>query len=56
MATEVDAQTAAKLYQAHIKDGVPPELKKVPFRNIRDMLSMHSKTSGEQDLPDLLRQ
>ena len=48
MVTDVDALTAAKLYQAHIKDGVPPELKKVPFRNIRDMLSMHSKTSGEK--------
>lgn len=48
MATQVDALTAAKLYQAHIKDGVPPELKKAPFRNIRDLLSMHSKTSGSK--------
>jgi len=46
MVTDLDALTAAKLYEARIKDGVPPELKKVPFRNIRDMLSMHSKISG----------
>lgn len=46
MTTDMDALTAAKLYEARTKDGVPPELKKVPFRNIRDMLSMHSKTSG----------
>ena len=43
MATQVDTLTADNLYQAHIKDGVPPELKKAPFRNIRDLLSMHSK-------------
>ena len=46
MGTEVDTLTAANLYQARIKDGVPPELKKAPFRNIRDLLSMHSMTSG----------
>ena len=48
MATEVDTLTAAKLYQAQTKDGVPPDLKKVPFRNIRDLLSIHSKTSGDK--------
>ncbi|MCY3799694.1 MAG: class I adenylate-forming enzyme family protein [Chloroflexi bacterium] len=41
-----DSQTEANLYQAQIKDGVPPEKHKVPFRNIRDLLSLHSKTSG----------
>ena len=41
-----DSQTEANLYQARIKDGVPPEKHKVPFRNIRDLLSLHSKTSG----------
>ncbi len=48
MATEADNLTAANLYQAHVKDGVPPDLKKVPFRNIRDLLSIHSKTSGDK--------
>ncbi len=46
MGTQVDTITAANLYQARIKDGIPPELKKTPFRNIRDLLSMHSMTSG----------
>ncbi len=46
MGTQVDTLTAANLYQARIKDGIPPELKKTPFRNIRDLLSMHSMTSG----------
>ena len=48
MATELDMLTAARLYQAQMKDGVPPKLKKVPFRNIRDVLSLHSKTSGNK--------
>ena len=46
MGAQVDTLTAGNLYQARIKDGVPPELKKTPFRNIRDLLSMHSMTSG----------
>ncbi len=46
MEVQVDTLTAGNLYQARIKDGVPPELKKTPFRNIRDLLSMHSMTSG----------
>ena len=48
MAIQMDTRIAANLYQARIKDGVPPELKKVPYRNIRDLLSMHSKTSGDK--------
>ena len=46
MMKDIDSRTAANLYQAHIKDGVPQEMRKVPYRNIRDLLSMHSKTSG----------
>lgn len=46
MTQEMDSQTEANLYQARVKDGVPPEKHKVPFRNIRDLLSLHSKTSG----------
>ncbi|MCY3833507.1 MAG: class I adenylate-forming enzyme family protein [Chloroflexi bacterium] len=46
MSRELDAQTAANLHQAQVKDGVPPQTRKVPFRNIRDLLSLHSKTSG----------
>ena len=55
MATQMDTRIAAKLYQAQIKDGVPPELKKVPFRNIRDLLSLAQQDIGRQDLSDLLR-
>lgn len=46
MTRDMDSLTAANLYQAHIKDGMPQEMRKVPFRNIRDLLSLHSKTSG----------
>ena len=48
MSQLMDSQTEANLYQAHIKDGVPQETRKVPFRNIRDVLSLHSKTSGRK--------
>ncbi len=46
MTRDMDSLTEANLYQAHIKDGLPPEKRKTPFRNIRDLLSLHSKTSG----------
>ncbi len=46
MARELDTLTEANLYRAHIKDGIPQAMRKAPFRNIRDLLSLHSKTSG----------
>lgn len=46
MTRDMDSLTVANLYQAHIKDGLPQEKRKTPFRNIRDLLSLHSKTSG----------
>lgn len=42
---ELDAQTQANLAAAHIKDGLPPEVRKVPFRNIRHVLALHAKTA-----------
>ncbi len=48
MPDTVDSQTQANLSRAHLKDGVPQEMRKVPFRNIRDLLSLHSKTSGNK--------
>lgn len=48
MLQDLDSQTKANLYAAHIKDGVPQERRKAPFRNIRDLLSLHSKTSGDK--------
>ena len=46
MTQDMDSLTEANLYQAHIKDGAPQERRKTPYRNIRDVLSLHSKTSG----------
>lgn len=48
MFNENDSLTADNIYQAHLKDGVPQDVRKVPFRNIRDVLSLHSKTSGQK--------
>ena len=48
MSCEIDAVTEANIRQAHVKDGVPQEMRKVPHRNIRDVLSMHSKASGNK--------
>ena len=46
MTPDMDSLTEANIYQAHIKDGLPQDKRKAPFRNIRDLLSLHSKTSG----------
>ncbi len=41
-------ETVPMLRQAQTKDGLPPQARKVPYRNIRDALSLHAKTSGEK--------
>ena len=43
--TQLDAQTQAHIYQAHINKGVPQEQSKIPFKNIRNLLSLHAKAS-----------
>ncbi len=48
MTQDMDSQTKANLERAHIKDGVPSSARKTPFRNIRDLLSLHSKVSGDK--------
>ncbi len=48
MSSNMDSLTVANIHQAHLKDGIPQEMRKVPFRNIRDLLSLHSKTSGQK--------
>ena len=48
MQHDLDSLTITRLNQAHVKDGIPQNLRKVPFRNIRDLLSLHSKTSGNK--------
>ena len=44
----MDDTTAANIRQAQMKDGIPASVRKVPFRNIRDLLSLHSKASGDK--------
>lgn len=41
-------QTVENLRAAHVKDGVPPTQYKIPFRNIRDVLALHAKSSPEK--------
>ena len=48
MSDSLDPTIINNIYQAHIKDGIPPEVRKVPFRNIRDVLSLHAKTSPQK--------
>lgn len=48
MADLLDSKTLANLHQAHLKDGIPQERRKVPFRNIRDVLSLHTKASADK--------
>ncbi len=48
MSQDMFDETAPKLRQAQTKDGFPPQARKVPYRNIRDALSMHAKTSGDK--------
>lgn len=47
MTDTLDSNTIENMIQAHIKDGISPESRKVPFRNIRDVLSLHAKTSPD---------
>jgi acyl-CoA synthetase (AMP-forming)/AMP-acid ligase II len=47
-AAELDEVTRKNLRAAHIKGGLPPEVRKVPFRNLRHALSMHAKTAGRR--------
>ena len=48
MSQDLFQATIAKLKQAQSKDGLSPQMRKVPFRNIRDVLSMHAKTSANK--------
>jgi acyl-CoA synthetase (AMP-forming)/AMP-acid ligase II len=48
MIEPLDTTTINNIYKAHIKDGISPDIRKVPFRNIRDVLSLHAKTSPQK--------
>ena len=48
MTRDFHAETAPLLAAAQQKDGAPPSMRMAPFRNIRDLLSMHAKTSPDK--------
>ena len=48
MIRDLYAETEPLLAAAQCKDGVPPKMRMTPFRNIRDLLSMHAKTSPDK--------
>lgn len=48
MVESLDPMVIENIHQAHVKDGIPPEMRRVPFRNIRDVLSLHAKTSPQK--------
>ncbi|MDX1993303.1 MAG: class I adenylate-forming enzyme family protein [bacterium] len=43
-----DAATLEKIHQAQHLDGHPPEHRRVPFLNMRHLLSLNAKTAGRQ--------
>lgn len=45
MTIELDEKSLHNIALAHLKDGIPPSQYRVPFRNMRDVLSLHAKTS-----------
>lgn len=44
----LDQITLERIEEARTKDGVPPTQYKVPFRNIRDVLALHAKSSPDK--------
>ncbi len=42
----LDATTLANIRAARTVNGIPPERHKVPYRNIRHLLSLHAKSNG----------
>jgi long-chain acyl-CoA synthetase len=44
----LDEVTLQKLYEAHIVNGVPPEHYRIPYSNIRHLLSLQAKTSPKK--------
>lgn len=48
MTDTLNPTTIQNIHAAHIKDGIPSEKRKIPFRNIRDVLSLHAKTSSNK--------
>ena len=44
----LDETTQSNIAAAHVKDGLSPQRAILPFRNIRDVLGLHAKTSGNK--------
>lgn len=48
MSQNLDPKTAQNIHLAQHIDGIPPEKHRVPFRNIRHLLSLHAKTAPDK--------
>ena len=48
MMRDLDPQTAANLYAAQHVHGIPPEDRRVPFRNMRHALSIHAAATPDK--------
>lgn len=48
MSDALDNETLSNLKAAHVVNSIPATQRKVPYRNIRHLLSLHAKTSPEK--------
>ena len=48
MTRDFYAETAPLLSAAQQKNGIPPSMRMAPYRNIRDLLSLHAKSSPDK--------
>jgi acyl-CoA synthetase (AMP-forming)/AMP-acid ligase II len=48
MSDGLDTATLAKIHEAHMVNGIPPEHIRVPYRNIRHLLSLQAKVSPDK--------
>ena len=48
MTSAMDPQTQANIHAAQHVHGVPPEARKVPYRNLRHLLSLHATVTPEK--------
>ncbi|PJF26682.1 MAG: hypothetical protein CUN52_15510, partial [Phototrophicales bacterium] len=48
MVYDLDPQTAENIHKAQHINGIPPQNRLVPFRNMRHVLSLHAKTAPDK--------
>ncbi|NDJ62533.1 MAG: acyl--CoA ligase [Chloroflexi bacterium] len=46
---DLDAATVANIHAAQTVNGIPPQQPRVPFRNLRHLLSLHATVTPEKD-------